>query len=133
MFEKTVSHPSRWDLYREAGKKALATGDLAEAEQSFLIALEEARRHYPENDPRLATSLKHLGDLYHQMRRFGEALDFYRKAVAVIEKKLGAKSAALPGLLEGCAAALAAQGKKPEAAECAARARAIRELPVSPA
>ena len=55
-----------------AGAQAYAQGRYAEAEQHFKAALQEAKR-FGSQDPRLATSLNNLAELYRVQGRYAEA------------------------------------------------------------
>ena len=61
-----------WQTCEDAGNKAYAQGQYAEAEQQFRSALAEAEAFGAE-DPRLATSLNSLGQACRAQGRFDEA------------------------------------------------------------
>ena len=65
-----------WEKYMEAATKAYQEGRYAEAEKQLNAALKEAEE-FGEQDPRLATSLNNLAELYRnpgQVRRSRAAL-----------------------------------------------------------
>ncbi len=57
-----------WETYIQAGDNAYAQVDYAEAEKQWLAALKEAEKFGPQ-DPRLATTLNNLGELYRIQRK----------------------------------------------------------------
>ena len=61
-----------WQNYEDTGNKAYAAGRYAEAEQQFKSALTTADA-FGADDPRLATSLNSLGQVYRAQGRHAEA------------------------------------------------------------
>ena len=77
-----------WEATFARGEEAYQEGHYAEAEVSFLAALDEAERYGPL-DQRLATSLKNLAEVYQAQGRYSEAAPLYRRALAMRKKALG--------------------------------------------
>jgi tetratricopeptide (TPR) repeat protein len=71
-------------------KASYAAGekDLAKAEQIFLQALHEAER-FGATDPRVATTLNDLGQVYRSEKKYADADGAYRRAYAILEKAGG--------------------------------------------
>lgn len=72
----------------QAGRKAAAQGDQAEAARVFAMALQQAEKSGKE-DERLGASLTGLGLAYIGQRKFTEAEPILQRAIAVKEKVLG--------------------------------------------
>ncbi len=77
-----------WDTYRAAGDKAYQQGNYPEAEKQWAAAVKEAEGFGPQ-DPRLATSLNNLAEVYRLEGRYGEAEPLHKRAPAIVEKALG--------------------------------------------
>ena len=97
-----------WKKNVEAADTALEQGQYAEAEDLFLSALEKAE-HLGEGQ--LATSLSHLGGLYHTQGEYRKAEPFYKRALAILEKALGPKHPYVATSLSNLADLYRAQGK----------------------
>ena len=67
---------------------ALQQGQYAEAETQFAAGLKEAEGFGPQ-DPRLATSLNNLAELYRAQGRNAEAEPLHKRSLAIREKALG--------------------------------------------
>ncbi len=61
-----------WETYMDAGAKAYQQGNYPEAEKQWAAAVKEAEGFGPQ-DPRLATNLNNLGELYRAQGRYAEA------------------------------------------------------------
>ncbi len=85
---------TRWDSILADAAKAYQQADYAEAEKLFLAALKEAEK-FGNQDPRLATSLNNLAELYRAQGNYEQAEPLYRRALAIDEKALGPEH---PGL-----------------------------------
>ena len=66
----------------------LANVNYPEAEKQWSAALKEAEGFGPQ-DPRLATTLNNLGEVYRAQGRYAEAEPLYKRALAIREKALG--------------------------------------------
>ncbi len=108
----------RWERLSADGQTAYQAGRYAEAEEPLLAALQEAER-FGEQDPRLATSLSNLAELYRAQGNYAEAKLLLQRSLAIRENGL-AKA------LENYAALLRGADRETEAEKMEARARAIR-------
>ncbi len=114
-----------WETYMAAGDKAYQQGNYPEAEKQLGAALKEAEGFGPQ-DPRLATSLNDLGEVYLLQRRYAEAKPLHKRALAIKEKALGPEHPSVATSLENYAALLRKTGRDIQAAKMEARAKAIR-------
>jgi tetratricopeptide (TPR) repeat protein len=64
-----------------------ARGAYAHAERGFQTALAEVRRRLPRRDPLHLAVLNNLGVLRKAQGRYGEALGYYRRAVALLGRR----------------------------------------------
>ena len=76
---------SDWERYNQTGIGAFRQGDIDEAEKQFLSAAHEAEAYLPD-DPRRATTLNNLGQVYHALGKYMEAEPKYLDALAIDEK-----------------------------------------------
>ena len=79
----------RWEGLIADGETAYQAGRYAEAEKLFLAALKEAEE-FGEQDPRLATSLNNLAELYYARGKYTEAEPLFQRALAILEKAMRA-------------------------------------------
>jgi tetratricopeptide (TPR) repeat protein len=77
-----------WQGYIDKGKQAYQGGDYKAAVLSFAAALKEAEAFGP-GDPRLATSLNGLAEVYRAQGHYTEAEPLYKRALAIWEKAFG--------------------------------------------
>jgi len=77
-----------WERHNAAGLTSFEQGNYAEAEEHWKAALKEAENFGPQ-DPRLATSLNNLAEIYRAQGRYAEAEPLYQQALAIDEKALG--------------------------------------------
>ena len=122
---------SPWESYIQAGEAAYQQGNYAEAEKQFLAALQEAENFGPE-DPRLATSLNNLANLYEAQGKYTEAEPLYQRALTIYEKALGPEHPNVATSLNNLAVLYEAQGKYTEAEPLYQRSLAIREKALGP-
>ena len=115
----------RWESYNAAGVDAYQRGDYADAEKQWSDGLKEAEEFGPE-DPRLASSLNILAELYRAQDRYTEAEPLYKRALAIREKALGPEHPDVAQRQENYAALLRKIGRDVEASEMEVRAKAIR-------
>jgi tetratricopeptide (TPR) repeat protein len=120
-----------WETHSRAGVEAYKAGRYPEAEKQFLAALEVAETFGPE-DPRLATSLNNLAELYRAQGKLQEALPLYQRALAIWEKALGPNHPDVAQSLNNLAALYEAQGKLQEALPLYQRSLAIAEKALGP-
>ena len=71
-----------WEAHISAGAEALQRGDYAQAEKELEAAVGLTKWFSPE-DPRLATSLNDLAQLYEAQGRYAEAEPLYGRALAI--------------------------------------------------
>ena len=83
----TSAQGGLWETYMAAATKAYQQGNYPEAEKQLGAALKESEGFGPQ-DPRLATNLNNLGELYRLQGRYAEAEQHYKWALAVLEKAL---------------------------------------------
>ncbi len=115
-----------WESNNEAGREAYRQGNYAEAEKQWLVALQEAEKFGPE-DPRLATSLNNLVELYHDQGKYTVAELLYKRLLTISEKALGAEHPDVAQTLENYAGLLREMWREEDASIMEARAKAIRE------
>ncbi|MCU0936760.1 MAG: tetratricopeptide repeat protein [Gammaproteobacteria bacterium] len=116
----------RWNNLNVAATRALAQGQLAQAERLYVAALEEAQTLGAE-DPRLAAALNNLGVLYVRAQQFERADELYRKALEVRQKALGPSHPQVGQSLSNLAYLRQAEGKLEESESFAKRAVALLE------
>ena len=114
-----------WEAHSDAGLEAYQQGDYAEAEKQWMAAVRKAEAFEPQ-DPRLATSLNNLAELYHTQGQYAQAEPLYKRALAIYEKALGPDHPSVATSLENYADLLQKTGRTAEAEELEERARAIR-------
>ncbi len=90
-----------------------------------MAALKEAEK-FGDQDPRLATSLNNLAELYRAQGKYEQAEPLYQRALAIAEKVLGPEHSQVATVLENCAALLHKLNRDAEAERMEARAKAIR-------
>ena len=78
---------SRWGMHDIAGQEAYEQDRYTDAEKAWVAALKEAESFGPE-DPRLATSLNNLAELYRTQGKYSEAEPLHKRAAAIYEKAL---------------------------------------------
>ncbi len=79
---------TKWEKSIAAGMEAYQQARYGEAERQFKAALREAE-NFGEQDPRFATSLNNLAELYRAQGNYTEAEPLYKRSLAIIEKVLG--------------------------------------------
>ena len=82
----TNAQDTKWEKSTAAGMEAYQQGRYTEAEKLLLVALSEAEKFGP-NDPRVAKSLKKLGDVYHAQHRYSEAAQLYERSEAIRKRR----------------------------------------------
>jgi tetratricopeptide (TPR) repeat protein len=107
------------------GVQAFRKGDYAKAEGYLKAARDEAEK-FGSEDPRFATTLTNLAELYYAQGKYGEAAPLYKRSLATREKALGPDHPDVAQSLENYAALLRKTGRDAEAEKLEARAKAIR-------
>jgi len=118
--------PTEWEACSSAGLRAMKAGRLDEADRYFLRALDQASP-FADDDPRLGTSLDNLASLRKTQRRFADAEQLYRKALAVFERAGPRSERHLAIVCNDLGTVRAAQGDFNEAEALIGRAITINE------
>ncbi len=122
----TASRPEMsWELHTIAGHKAYRQGNFAEAHKQINIAL-KATRAFGTQDPRYATTLNNLAELYRAQGRYAEAEPLYRRSLGIREKALGPVHTDIVKSLDNYAALLRMAGREAQATRMERRADIIR-------
>ena len=114
-----------WRTLSDAGLRAVARGDEAEAEALLTAAVSDAETYGP-GDFRLAITLNILAGFYRTVERYREAEPLYERALAIAEQRWGPDHPRVAMVLESYAILLGQTYRIDEAAAMAGRARAIR-------
>jgi len=115
-----------WETYSRDAMKAYEAGRYTDAAQLFRLAVAEAEKS-GSSDPRLATSLNNLGELYRVLGKYDQAEPLYKRALAINERPLGPDHPEMAGVLENYATLLAATNRQAEADKLQHRADVIRK------
>src|SRR5919199_49223 len=81
---------ARWERQHEAGRRHSSQGELAQAEQAYRAAVEDARA-LGDDDLRVAQSLTELGQLKCKQGDLEQAEERLNRALAIRQGKLGAE------------------------------------------
>ena len=127
----TSAQGGLWENYMTAATKAYQQGNYPEAEKQLEAAVKEAEGFGPQ-DPRLATNLNNLGELYRLQGRYAEAEQHYKWALAVLEKALRPAHPQVATSLNNLAALYHAQGRYAKAEQLYKRSLGIREKTLGP-
>ena len=119
---------SPWETYMAAGDKAYHEGDYPEAVKEWVAAVKEAEGFGPQ-DPRLATSLNDLGEVYLLQGRYAEAEPLLKRALAIRENALGPEHPKVATSLNNLAEAYRYRERYAAAEPLHKRALAIRRRP----
>ena len=120
-----VAEHDNWELYMEAAKDAIETGDYVRATEYLDTALVEAEELGPE-DGRLGKTLEVLAAVYIRLDRDNDAESLYRRLITIQENTFGPDHNHVAAALDLYAAFLRADGRSEEAEPMEVRARAIR-------
>ena len=120
-----------WERYNQAGMSAYQRGDYAEATKQWEAALKEAQG-FGAQDPRFATSLNNLAELYRAQGRYGEAEPLFKRSLAIWEKALGPEHPEVAASLNNRALLYQAQGRYGEAEPLFKRSLATYEKALGP-
>ncbi len=120
-----------WQSHITSGESAYREGDYTQAEEQFAAALTVAVGFGPQ-DPRLATSLNNLAELYRVQGKYADAEPLYLRALAIVEKALGPEHPDVAASLNNLAALYHTQGRYAEAEPLFERSLAIREKVLGP-
>lgn len=134
LFEAMPSPPAP-DLARtlnSLGVVELRQGDLAAAEERFLLALELRRGAERVDEREVAGTLNNLAILAWQRADFATAEEYYRQALAIEERRLGVDDPRLVAPLNNMGILLRDQRRYAEAENLHRRALAIAERALGP-
>lgn len=120
-----------WKRLYDAGTAAYNRGERNEAAKQFELALKEAQA-FGELDPRLATTLAWVAELYRSQRRFAEAEPLVRRAIEIDEKTHGPDHPNVAMSLNSLALLFHNQGRQSEIEPVLKRALAIFEKSSGP-
>ena len=95
-------------------------------------ALEIRERLLPRTDPRVTTSLAHIGDLYIAKQEYDNARRTFERLLVIQEEQLGPKDVKLAFTLDRLAVLSNREGRPARAEEMYERALAIREQALGP-
>ena len=109
-----------------AAGKAFQERKYPEAELLYANALQQAELFGP-TDPRLATNLNNLAELYVQRGRFAEAEPLYKRSIESWEKARGPEEPSLASVLGNLGELYRLTGRYSEAEPLLKRALQIRE------
>ena len=112
------------EKYNQEGMQAYQQGDYRQAERLLVLARQEAEKLGPE-DPRLATTLNNLAQVYHAQGKYEEAEPLYQRSLAINEKALGKDHSVVAGDLNNLAQLYHDLGKYDEAEALYTRTLAI--------
>lgn len=115
-----------WKTYTDAGQQKVQEQQYVDAEPLLLAALAEAER-LGLQDPRLATSLHNLGELYRLQTKYTQAEPFYWRALPIWAGTVGANHPEMATSLTGLALLYQAQDQYERGEPLLKRALAIRE------
>ena len=122
---------AEWKAHNNAGIAAYQRGDYRTATTHFEVALREAEL-FGGSDPRLATSLNNMAQLYGAQGRYAEAEPLHRRSLAIREKTLGPDHPDVGTSLNNLAELYRAQGRYAEAEPLFRRDLAIYEKALGP-
>ncbi len=120
-----------WESNIAAGEKAFQQGRYADAAKLFLVALEQAEE-FGLQDPRLATSLNNLAELYRVQGKYAETEPLYKWSLAIREKVLGPEHPDVGESLNNLALLYQTQGKYDEAEPLYKRSLSIWKMALGP-
>ena len=120
-----------WKRYRDEGEKAYRQDRYAEAERSFVTALQVADE-LGARDPRLATNLNRLVTAYRDQGQNAQAEQLLQRTLAIREKALGPEDSFIAMDLSTLAGLYHAQGRYTKAEAFYRRALAIDQRRLGP-
>ncbi|KAK9115107.1 hypothetical protein Syun_021904 [Stephania yunnanensis] len=82
-------HTSKWRVFTDNGRDLFLQGKLMEAENYFLLALEEAKEGFGPRDPHVASACNNLAELYRVKKEFVKAEPLYLDAINILEESFG--------------------------------------------
>jgi tetratricopeptide (TPR) repeat protein len=126
VLESRTNYGSDWEKFRVAGVKALAAGNVLEAQAMWLGALDESA-DFRFDDPRLSTTLEGLAEVYWQRGNFDKAEPLCKQILQISETLLGPDHTDVARAASNLGVLCDRQGKYAEAAMLYQQALAISE------
>ena len=122
----------KWKRLNEQVTTLTKNGQYAQAMSSARQSLEIAESTFSPDDPKVATSLNSLAQLYRDQGEYDPAEPLYKRALAIREKALGPDHPNVATSLNNLALLYQAQGQYALAEPLYKRALAIREKALDP-
>jgi tetratricopeptide (TPR) repeat protein len=97
-----ISKQTPWDGHIAAGRDALRSGDYGEARRQLNDALNDTRT-FQAKDPRLGETYYCLGELNYNEQNFGEAKQYYQRALELQQQTPGTDELKIADTLYGLA------------------------------
>jgi tetratricopeptide (TPR) repeat protein len=126
VLESRTNYGSDWEKFRVGGVKALAAGNILEAQAMWLGALDESS-DFRFDDPRLSTTLEGLAEVYWRRGKFDKAEPLCKQILQISETLLGQEHTDVALAANNLALLCDRQGKYSEAAMLYQQALAINE------
>lgn len=126
VLESRTNYGSDWEKFRVGGVKALASGNVLEAQAMWLGALDESA-DFRFDDPRLSTTLEGLAEVYWRRGKFDKAEPLCKQILQISETLLGPEHTDVALAANNLALLCDRQGKHSEAAMLYQQALAISE------
>jgi CHAT domain-containing protein/tetratricopeptide (TPR) repeat protein len=117
---------AQWDELNRQVVKLYQNGRYADAIPIAERALEVAAKTIGPNDPRVATALNNLAELYRVQGKYSDAEPLYKRSLEITEKALGKNHPHVAYSLNNLALLYQAQGKYSEAEPLYQRSLAIK-------
>lgn len=113
-----------WQVHLDAGRQSLKTGDYSQARQELDQALTETRK-FQTQDPRLGETYYSLGELNLNEQNYGDAKQFFERALEIQQKTPNIENLKLADTLFGLASASEMLGDREMAVILLKRVREI--------
>jgi tetratricopeptide (TPR) repeat protein len=126
VLESRTNYGSDWEKFRVGGVRALALGNVLEAQAMWLGALDESS-DFRFDDPRLSTTLEGLAEVYWRRGKFDKAEPLCKQILQISETLLGQEHTDVALAANNLALLCDRQGKYSEAAMLYQQALAISE------
>ncbi|MBP9089442.1 tetratricopeptide repeat protein [bacterium] len=126
VLESRTNYGSDWEKFRVGGVRALALGNVLEAQAMWLGALDESSE-FRFDDPRLSTTLEGLAEVYWRRGKFDKAEPLCKQILQISETLLGQEHTDVALAANNLALLCDRQGKYSEAAMLYQQALAISE------
>ncbi len=130
--ESLETDGERLSVLNNLGLALLRSGDLEGAQPPLERALELSEKSLGAEDPKVATSLNSLAELYRVQRRYTEAEPLYKRSLHIREKAFSAEHPDVAASLNNLAALYDDQGRYSEAEPLYRRSLSIEEKALGP-